>query len=408
MTNLRNLRVALVHDWLTGMRGGEKVLEAFADLFPNAPIYTLLYREGSVSETLASRVIHTSRLQRLPFAISKYRYYLPLLPRFIEQLQLAPVDLVLSTSSCVAKGIVPPAGSIHASYVHSPMRYIYDRHDDYFSVGRSTIAARLAMRIFRRYLQDWDIRTTDRVDRLVANSSFVSWRIWSLYGRDATVINPPVNADEFHRARRTPEDYYLMVSALVPYKNVDVAMEAFRLLDRRLVVAGSGPLLDSLRENCPKNVELRGWVDAGELPSLVAGWGFSPLNVKTLASAPGRSDGRRPAVIAARRRWRTRQCSGSRSVSSRRTGGNGGRPGSSIGKTRRAPWRTRYSASNGKNPSFPPTTCKPGHAVSTASTFNSGSRSTWTPSSPVPPFAEPPRLLQPFCVISSASRSFNT
>lgn len=287
MTSLRTLRVALVHDWLTGMRGGEKVLEAFADLFPNAPIYTLLYKEGSVSEKLASRVIHASWLQRLPFAETKYRYYLPLMPTLVERLELEPVDLVLSTSSCVAKGIRPPAGSVHASYVHSPMRYIYDRHGDYFSPRRSNLAARLAMRIFRRYLQEWDIRSADRVHHWIANSTFVSGRIWSLYGRDARVINPPVNADEFQSARREPEDYYLMVSALVPYKNVDVAIDAFRLLDRRLVVAGSGPLLGPLREDCPRNVELRGWVDRAELPGLVAGCrAFLLPNVEDFGIAP--------------------------------------------------------------------------------------------------------------------------
>lgn len=280
-------RVALVHDWLTGMRGGEKVLEVFADLFPDAPIYTMVHVPGSVSEKIESHRIYTSGLQRMPLGIKKYRYYLPFMPYFAERMKIEPVDLVVSISTCVAKGIVPPPGARHASYINSPMRYLYDRYEDYFAPGRAGLATRLAMRAVRQRLQRWDLRSTARVDSLVGNSSFISWRIQTIYGRTSRVIHPPVDVERFQAARRDPEDYYLMVCALVPYKNVDTAIEAFRGLDRKLVVAGNGPMYDRLAANCPPNVELRGWVDDDEIPDLVSGCrAFLLPNVEDFGIAP--------------------------------------------------------------------------------------------------------------------------
>lgn len=280
-------RVALVHDWLTGMRGGEKVLEHFADMFPDAPIYTLLHVPGSVSPTIESHPIHVSPLRKLPRAATNYRHYFPLMPWFLEQLKIEPVDLVLSTSSCVAKSARAPAGARHASYVFSPMRYLYDRYDDYFSSGRAGLATRVAMRLVRGPMQRWDGRTAARVDSMVGISRFIAERIRQAYGRAVPVIHPPVDCTRFAAARRAPEDYYLMVTALVPYKSVDVAIEAFRELDRRLVVVGSGPMLRRLQRDCPPNVELRGWVDDAELPSLVAGCrAFLFPNVEDFGIAP--------------------------------------------------------------------------------------------------------------------------
>lgn len=280
-------RVALVHDWLTGMRGGEKVLEVFADLFPDAPIYTMVHVPGSVSEKIESHPIYTSELQQLPMGVRKYRYYLPIMPYLAERLQIQPADLVVSVSTCVAKGIVPPPGSAHASYVNSPMRYLYDRYDDYFAPGRAGLATRLAMRLVRKRLQRWDLCSTARVDSLVGNSSFIAWRIRTIYGRNSRVIHPPVDVERFQSARRDPEDYYLMVCALVPYKNVDTAVEAFRGLDRKLVVAGTGPMYDRLAADCPPNVELLGWVDDEAIPDLVAGCrAFLLPNVEDFGIAP--------------------------------------------------------------------------------------------------------------------------
>lgn len=280
-------RVALVHDWLTGMRGGEKVLEVFADLFPDAPIYTLVHEPGSVSPAIESHPIHTSRLQRVPGATKRYRHFLPVMPRLIESFRLEPVDLVLSCSSCVAKSIIAPPGAVNASYVLSPMRYIYDRYDDYFSPARAGMATRWAMRALRGRLQRWDIATARRADHMVAISTFIADRIRRLYGRNSPIIHPPVDTERFAGARRPADDYYLMVTALVPYKNVDLAIDAFRGLDRKLVIAGSGPMEERLRRTVPKNVTLLGWVDDDQIPDLVAGArAFLMPNVEDFGIAP--------------------------------------------------------------------------------------------------------------------------
>ena len=283
----RSLKVALAHDWLTGMRGGEKVLEVFANLFPSAPIHTMVHVPGSVSETIESHPIVTSALQRLPWGRKKYRYWLPLMPHLVERIRVEPVDLVISVSTCVAKGIVPPEGSRHASYINSPMRYLYDRYDDYFSPARASLPTRIAARLVRKRLQDWDIASTSRIDHLVGNSSFIAERIRRIYGRHSRVIHPPVDAHRFADARRAPDDYYLMVCALVPYKNVDLAVEAFRGLDRKLVLVGDGPMHRRLASNRPSNVELRGWASDEEVVDLVAGCrAFLLPNVEDFGIAP--------------------------------------------------------------------------------------------------------------------------
>ena len=283
----RSLRVALVHDWLTGMRGGEKVLEVFCELFPDAPLYTLLHQPGAVSRVIENREIIVSSLQKAPGAIRHYRRFLPLMPALVEQLRPANVDLVLSSSSCVAKSVRAPAGAKHACYVHSPMRYIYDRFDDYFGKGRAGLAVRAAMNVVRRPLQRWDRATADRVDRFAANSSFVRERVFRCFGRDSDVIAPPVDVQRFAAARREPDDYYLIVAALVPYKMVDSAVEAFRGLDRKLIVAGKGPMLEELRAAAPPNVTLLGWVDDDAVLDLVAGCrAFLMSNVEDFGIAP--------------------------------------------------------------------------------------------------------------------------
>lgn len=254
---LRGLRVALVHDWLTGMRGGEKVLEAFGRIFPQAPIYTLLHLPGMVSPAIESHPIHTSLVQKLPKASSHYRYYLPLFPRAVERLELPDCDLVLSSSHCVAKAARPPAGARHVSYLHTPMRYIWDMYREYFGPGRGGLA-RWAMPLLRRRLQRWDVATCERVDHFVANSAHVAERIQRHYGRPATVIHPPVDTRRFSPAAET-EDYYLVVSALVPYKRVDLAVDACSATNRRLKVVGAGPLFDRLRASAGPTVEFLGW-----------------------------------------------------------------------------------------------------------------------------------------------------
>ena len=233
------MRVALVHDWLTGMRGGEKCLEVFCELFPEADLYTLVYAPEKVSPAVRRMKVKTSFVNRLPRAKRAYRYYLPLFPAAIERFELGCYDLILSSSHCVAKGIFPHR-ALHIAYVHAPMRYVWDLRDAYLSGGTSLIA-RAGLALSRRYLQRWDLKSTARVDKFLANSSNVAAKIKSLYGRSAKVIYPPVDMEKFH-LRDEIEPYYLIVSALVPYKRIDLAIDAFNAIKLPLKIAGDGPL----------------------------------------------------------------------------------------------------------------------------------------------------------------------
>ncbi len=254
------MKVALVHDWLTGMRGGERVLEVVCELFPKAPIFTLLYTPGRLCQTIENRPIHTSFVQRLPLAGSGYRRYLPWFPAAVESFDLSEYDLVVSTSHCVAKAARPRRGAVHVCYCFTPMRYIWDRFGDYFGPGRAGPLERMLMSFLRRPLQRWDARTAERVSHFVADSRFVADRILRCYGRESRVLHPPVDLDRFFVADR-PEDFYLVLSALAPYKRVDLAVQAFNRLGRKLRIAGKGQDLDRLRRMAGPNVEFLDWLD---------------------------------------------------------------------------------------------------------------------------------------------------
>ncbi|MCF8033526.1 MAG: glycosyltransferase [Desulfarculaceae bacterium] len=268
MPGLAGARVVLVHDWLTGMRGGEKVLEALCRLFPEAPLYTLLHLPGSVSPLIENRPIHTSFVQKMPFAARRYRHYLPLFPRAMERLAMPPCDLVLSTSHCVAKAASPPPGAMHVSYLHTPMRYVWDMYPEYFGPGRGG-AARYVMPLLRRGMQRWDVATCGRVDHFIANSRHVARRIRRNYGRGAEVIPPPVEAGRFAPTAQV-QGYYLVVSALVPYKRVDLAVEACTKARKRLKVVGRGPEEARLKAMAGPTVEFLGWVGDEHLADLYA------------------------------------------------------------------------------------------------------------------------------------------
>lgn len=263
------MRVALIHDWLTGMRGGERVLEAFIDLFPSCEIFTLVHVPGRVSPKIEARPIHTSLIDALPGAHRHYRYYLPLFPRAIERFDLRGHDLVISVSHCVAKGVRVPAGVPHLSYCLTPMRYVWDLYDLYFGPGRGNPLVRAAMKAAAPRLRRWDVQTAGRVTRFVAISRHVEERIRRIYGRDADVVYPPVAIERFRPAPRR-EDFYLTVSALVPYKRVDVIVEAFNRLGRRLVVVGEGSEYRRLTRLARKNVTLTGWLPHHEVADLMA------------------------------------------------------------------------------------------------------------------------------------------
>jgi glycosyltransferase involved in cell wall biosynthesis len=256
------VKVALVHDWLTGMRGGEKCLEVFGELFPEADIFTLIHVPGRVSPEIEQHRITTSFLQDLPGRERWYRYYLPLMPAAIEALDLSAYDMVLSSSHCVAKGVIPRPDALHVSYIHTPMRYAWDLWPQYFPV--KGWVSRYVLPVFLNRLRTWDTVSTQRVDHLVANSRFVAQRIARYYRREATVIHPPVDTTWFtpapvDRHGRGDVHFYLMVTALVPNKRVDLAIETFNRLRRPLKIIGSGPLETRLKRLAGPTIELLGW-----------------------------------------------------------------------------------------------------------------------------------------------------
>jgi glycosyltransferase involved in cell wall biosynthesis len=258
-------RIAIVHDWFTAMRGGEKCVEVLCELFPGAEIYTLLHLPGSVSPTIEQMAIHTSFVQHLPLAAKQYRYYLPLFPAAISRFDLSSYDLVISSNHCVAKGVrTDPERTLHICYCHTPMRYIWDLYDDYFGEDRAGMVTRMGMRAVRGYLRRWDVRTAHYPQYFVANSNNVRQKIARIYDREATVIYPPVDVESFAPSRED-EGFFLVVSALVPYKRVDLAIAACMTTGDRLVVIGEGPEGDRLRRNTGPNITFVGRASDEEL-----------------------------------------------------------------------------------------------------------------------------------------------
>lgn len=256
------MNIALVHDWLTGMRGGEKCLEVLCRRFPNARLFTLLHVSGRTSPTIDRMRITTSFLQRLPGAGRHYRYLLPLMPAAVGRLKIpADVDLVVSFSHAVAKSVEPPRGAPHVCYCFTPMRYAWHRRDDYFvASGRVSGAPMGAVRNkLLDWIRQWDQATADRVTHFVAISRTVSERINESYGRPSRIIYPPVDTEFYTPGDEPRDDTYLCVSALVPYKRIDLAIEACNRLRRRLVVVGSGPEERRLSRLAGPTVTLAGW-----------------------------------------------------------------------------------------------------------------------------------------------------
>ena len=277
------MRVAIVHYWLVGMRGGEKVLEALCRLYPEAHIYTHCVAPDALSpllmESLRRGRLSTTWIQRLPASTRLYKHYLPLMPLALEQLDLRGYDLVISSESGPAKGVVVPARIPHVCYCHTPMRYLWDMYHDY--IAESGFMTRLAMRPIFHYLRQWDTLSAGRVDRVVANSSAVARRVARWWGREATVVHPPVAVDAFAEtfaarldARQAPSrdsGYYLCFGELVGYKRIDVAVRACALAGRRLVVAGDGPDRKRLELLAGSQTTFEGRVSATRLRELFAG-----------------------------------------------------------------------------------------------------------------------------------------
>ncbi len=264
------MRVALVHDWLTGMRGGEKCLEVFGELFPDAPIYTLVHRPGRVSPAIERHPIVTSFLQRVPGARTRYQRWLPLFPAAIERFDLRGYDLVLSSSHAVAKGVVIHPGTVHVCYCHTPMRYVWQAFEDYFGGGRYRFPVSWLLPHAATWLRTWDVVTAGRVDHFIANSRNVAGRIAHYYGREASVVHPWVDTTAFTPDPRVArEDFYLVISALVPYKRLDLAIAACQQKGRRLVIVGSGVERRRLERLARGRVTFLGWCDQPALIDLL-------------------------------------------------------------------------------------------------------------------------------------------
>ncbi len=264
------MKVALVHDWLTGMRGGEKVLEAICELYPDATLYTLVHVKGSVSATIERHTIHTSWVQQLPRAGRWYRHYLPLFPAAVRSFDFRGYDLVISSSHCAVKSVVVP-NAPHVCYCHSPMRYAWDQFDAYFGPQQVGAVGSAVMRPIMNAMARWDARTADRVNRFLANSQYVAGRIRRYYNRGSTVVYPPVDTQFYHPApvQTVSEPILLVVSALVPYKRLDVAIEAARQTGLPLKIVGHGPEEARLKQLAAgARVEFLGWRSNEEIRSL--------------------------------------------------------------------------------------------------------------------------------------------
>ncbi|NLX88779.1 MAG: glycosyltransferase family 4 protein [Syntrophomonadaceae bacterium] len=265
------MKIALIHDWVIELGGAEKCLQLFQQLYPQAPLYTLLYKDASLNALgFDLSQVKASLLQR-PGVIKNYRSYLPFYPYAIEQFDLSDYDVILSSSHCVAKGVLTNSQQIHICYCHTPIRYAWDLTHQYLEENRLQKGLKSALaRAVLHYLRIWDASSSSRVDYFVANSRYTAARIWRSYRREAEVIYPPVNTEQFAVPRRKPE-YFLFVSRLVKYKRADLVVAAFTRMGLPLVVVGDGPEMRYCKSLAGNNIEFVGYRNNEELSSLMAG-----------------------------------------------------------------------------------------------------------------------------------------
>ncbi|MGP9077372.1 glycosyltransferase family 4 protein [Geobacillus thermodenitrificans subsp. calidus] len=255
------MRVAIVHDWLVTYAGAEKVLEQLLKIYPDADLFSLVdFIDKDQRDFILNKQVTTSFIQKLPFARKKYRSYLPFMPLAIEQLDVSKYDIVISSSHAVAKGVITGPDQLHISYVHSPIRYAWDLQHQYLKeAGLDRGMKGWIAKTILHYIRNWDYRTANGVDYFLANSKFIARRIWKVYRREADVIYPPVDvsAFTFHDKK---EDFYLTASRMVPYKKIDLIVEAFsQMPDKKLVVIGDGPDFHKIKAKAAPNVELLGY-----------------------------------------------------------------------------------------------------------------------------------------------------
>jgi glycosyltransferase involved in cell wall biosynthesis len=250
------MRTVLCHDWLTGMRGGERVLEILCEGFPGAPVMTLIHKRDALSATINAHPINTSILQHVPGIFSHYRYWLPAFPAVVRGLRPPPAELMISTSHCVAKAVRPPDGARHLCYCFTPMRYAWLFQEEY--LGANPVK-RMAARPILAWLRRWDRRVSGRVTRFVAISRHVQARIERFYGRESDVVYPPVDTERLTPGSEPPADFDLIVTAMVPYKRVDLAVKAYTRSGRKLKIVGTGTESVRLRAMAGPNIEFLGW-----------------------------------------------------------------------------------------------------------------------------------------------------
>lgn len=263
------MRIALVHDYLVQYGGAERVLECFAELFPYAPIYTLIYDEEAMHGVFREKDIRTSFIQKLPFARKQHRLFPPLMPLAIEQFDFSKYDVVLSDSASYAKGIITGPETLHISYIHTPTRYAWDDCQKYTQDFHFPKIIKRLVPFFMNYIRLWDRASIDRADKIIANSDFVAKRIKKYYRKDSVVINPPVAVDGF-RIDEEQGDYFLMVGRLIAYKRHDIAIEAFNKLGFPLKIIGRGPEQERLQRMAGPNIEFLNRVPDEELAEYYA------------------------------------------------------------------------------------------------------------------------------------------
>lgn len=255
------MKIAVIHDWLVTYAGAEKVIEQILEVYPEADLFSLVdFIPSGKRGFIKNKKVKTSFIQKLPFSQKKYRSYLPFMPMAIEQLDVSKYDLVISSSHAVAKGIITGPDQIHISYVHSPIRYAWDLQHQYLKESglEKGLKGWIAKGILH-YIRNWDYRTANNVDYFLANSKFISRRIWRVYRREANVIYPPVDVTAF-ALNEKKEDFYMTASRMVPYKKIDLIVKAFtKMADKKLVVIGDGPDFQKIKQVAGQNVELLGY-----------------------------------------------------------------------------------------------------------------------------------------------------
>lgn len=270
--DLASAKIAVVHEWIVDFAGSEKVLDEILGLFPDADLYCVCASERTIEQftNIKSRSVHTTIIQRFPFFEKLYKLYLPLMPFAIEQLDFREYDIVISSSHAVAKGVITGPDCLHVSYVHSPMRYVWDLKAQYLresSIGWSPLG--ILKRWLLHRLRLWDVASSSGVDIFVSNSNFIGRRIEKCYRRTALTVYPPVDVSKFDGPPQARESFYICASRLVPYKKVDVVVDAFRSMpDKKLVVIGGGPDFSALSKSAPSTVSFVGRVDDKTLVDL--------------------------------------------------------------------------------------------------------------------------------------------